>query len=189
MMPFLPGATDHHFVNALRFWPRTSSTSGMSASGHGPVAPSGPEAMVTLCIASANPRTFAAGIVAPFGPVTGRDHEYAESFSEAVAALPWRTTTWKPSYSLRAAEMAAEAPGGSGSDGRILVVPSATRTVAARAVAAIKERTATSEMRVEFAMGSPDGSARQRTAGPPVSGVSGRLCPSPLALVNTEREQ
>src|SRR6266850_1410264 len=101
MTPFLPRATDHHFVNALRFCPTTSSTSGMSASGHGPVAPSGPEAMLTLC----------------------------------------RTTIWNPSYSFRAANSAAEVAAGSESDGRTFVVPSATRTVAARETAGATRET------------------------------------------------
>ena len=142
MTPFLPGATDHHLLKALRFCPAMSSTSGMSASGQGPVAPSGPDAMVTLCMTSANTRTFDAGMVAPFGPVSSRDHEYDESLSEAVAALECRTTTWNPSYSFRAAEMMAALPAGKGSDGRILLVPSVTRTVAARAAAGNSERTA-----------------------------------------------
>src|SRR5919204_2856199 len=133
MTPFLPGATDHHLLKALRFCPAMSSTSGMSASGQGPVAPSGPDAMVTLCMTSANTRTFDAGIVAPFGPVSGRDHEYDESLSEAVAALDCRTTTWNPSYSFRAAEMVAAVPAGKGSDGRVFLVPSGTRSVGARA--------------------------------------------------------
>src|SRR5882672_2937287 len=159
MTPFVPGATDHHFVNALRFWPTMSSTSGMRASGQGPVAPSGPEAMVTFCMTSANTRTFAAGMVAPFGPASGPDHEYELSFSADVAVLAAWTTTWKPSYSLRAAEMAAEVAGGSASAGRILVVPSVTRTVAAGAAA--ETRIAMSVNRIEVAMCSPDGSARQ----------------------------
>src|SRR5215813_9304938 len=140
MTPFLPGATDHHLLNTLRFWPTMSSTAGMSASGHGPVAPSGPEAMVTFSITSANRRTFAAGIVAPFGPVSGADHEYALSFRAAVALLAAWTTIWKPSYSLRAAERAAEVAAGRASDGRVLVVPSVTRTVAAGA--AVERRVA-----------------------------------------------
>src|SRR5438128_7022032 len=132
MTPFLPAGTDHHFVNALRFCPTTSSTSGMSASGQGPVAPSGPEAMVTLCMTSANTRTLAAGIVAPFGPVSGWDHEYEVSISASFAVVAWRTTIWNPSYSFRAAERAADVAAGSASDGGTLVVPSVTRTVAAR---------------------------------------------------------
>src|SRR5258708_8885697 len=96
MPPFGPGATDHHFVNALRFWPTMSSTSGMRASGQGPVAPSGPEAMVTFCMTSANTRTFAAGMGAPFGPPPGPDHEYELRFSPAVAPPPARTPTWQP---------------------------------------------------------------------------------------------
>src|SRR5919201_4693715 len=165
MTPFLPGATDHHFVNALRFSPTMSSTSGMSASGHGPVAPSGPEAIVTLCMTSANTRTFATGMVAPLGPLSGPDHEYELSHSVAVAVLADRTTSWNPSYSFRAAEMEAEMAAGRGSDGRILVVPSVTRTVAA-IVAGAKRETASSVNRVEVAMCSPDGSARQGPRGP-----------------------
>src|SRR6267154_301360 len=135
MTPFLPGATDHHFVNALRFCPTTSSTSGMSASGHGPVAPSGPEAMLTLCMTSAKTRTFADGIVAPCGPVSSWDQEYDVSVSAAFAVLACRTTIWNPSYSFRAANSAAEVAAGRESDGRTFLGPSATRTVAARETA------------------------------------------------------
>src|SRR5258707_10745903 len=106
MTPFVPGAPDHHFVNALRFWPTMSSTSGMRASGQGPVAPSGPEAMVTFCMTSANTRTFAAGMVAPFGPPSGPDHENELSFSADVALLPARATTRKPPYPFRPAQKA-----------------------------------------------------------------------------------
>src|SRR5256885_1580767 len=142
MTPFLPGATDHHLLKALRFCPTMSSTSGMSASGQRPVAPSGPDAMVTLCMTSANTRTFDAGMVAPFGPVSSRDHEYDESLSEAVAALDCRTITWNASYSFRAAEILAASAAGKGSDGRILLVPSVPRTVAARPPPGERERTA-----------------------------------------------
>src|SRR5882724_3913384 len=139
MTPFLPGETDHHLLKALRFCSTMSSTSGMSASGHGPVAPSGPEAMVTLCMTSAKTRTFAEGIVAPLGPVSGPDHESELSLSVEVAVFAGRTTSWKPSYSLRAAEREAEPAAGSGSEGRIFVVPSVTRTVAARVAGASKK--------------------------------------------------
>src|SRR6266850_1002337 len=139
MTPFLPGETDHHLVKALRFCSTMSSTSGTSASGQGPVA--------------------------PLGPLSGPDHEYELSLSVAVAVLAGRTTSWKPSYSLRAAEMTAEPAAGSGSDGRILVVPSVTRTVAARVTEASR-KSAVNVNRVEVGMCSPDGSARQGPRGP-----------------------
>src|SRR3981189_3020087 len=141
MTPFLPRATDHHFVNALRFCPTTSSTSGMSASGHGPVAPSGPEAMLTLCMTSAKTRTFADGIVAPCGPVSSWDQEYDVSVSAAFAVLACRTTIWNPSYSCRAARRAGGVPEGREPEGRPLLVPSATRPGPAREPAgATRER-------------------------------------------------
>src|SRR2546425_179542 len=119
MTPFLLRATDHHLVKALRFWPTTSSTSGTSASGHDPVAPSGPDAVVTLNMTSANTRRFAGGITAPFGPVSGCDQEYELSVS-ARPELSLRTTTWNASYSFRAAERTAEVAAGRVSEGRIL---------------------------------------------------------------------
>src|SRR6185436_5461592 len=131
MTPFLPGATDHHLLNALRFWPTTSSTSGMSASGHDPVAPSGPEAMVTFCMTSANTRTFAAGMVAPPSPVKGCDQAYEVSFNVVADVAGCRTTIWKPSYSFRAAASVAALAPGRASPGRTFVVPSTTRTVGA----------------------------------------------------------
>src|SRR6267142_2537765 len=181
MTPFLPGATDHHFVNALRFCPTTSSTSGMSASGHGPVAPSGPEAMVTLCMTSAKRRTLAIGIVAPLGPVRGWAQEYELSLSAAVAVLECWTATWKASYSLRAAEIDAEVAAGSASDGLIFVVPSVTRTVAARdAAGATRNRNAAAKRRPVARMqplpaGRSAGSSR--IGRQPTCAVSSGKCP------------
>src|SRR2546430_15779510 len=103
MRPFLPGATDHHLLKALRFCPTMSSTSGMSASRQGPVAPSGPDAIVTLCMTSANTRTSDAGMVAAFGPVSSRDHEYDQRLSAAVAPGETRTTARKGSDIVPAA--------------------------------------------------------------------------------------
>jgi len=91
---------------------------------------------------SAKTRTFAGGIVAPFGPVNGWDQEYEASFSDAVAVLDCRTTIWKASYSFRAAESAAEVAAGSASDGRTFVIPSAMRTVAARETAGLTKTNA-----------------------------------------------
>src|SRR2546425_958922 len=102
MTPFLLRATDHHLVKALRFWPVMSSTSGTSASGQDPVAPSGPDAVVTLNMTSANTRRFPGGMTAPLGPVSGWDQEYELRVS-ARPGLSLRTTSWNDSYSFRAA--------------------------------------------------------------------------------------
>jgi hypothetical protein len=121
-----PAATSNG--KALRFSPTIGSTSGISASGHQPAAPSPPVGVGTLISASRYSTTSRPAIAWPLPSFR------LSSLMLTPEAGPV-TTTWKDSNSLRAAASVAEvgALAGTGACGRTLVAPLAVHTCAARA--------------------------------------------------------